>query len=320
MPTANDLSLRQLQYIVAVADVLGFHRAAEACHVSQPTLSAQVQQIESVLGVQLFERDRRRVLVTRDGAEIIARARRVLLDVDDLLAVATRVRDPFTGIFRVGVIPTIAPYLLPEITPALSKKFPALRLVFREEKTEEVVRGLADGKLDAGLVALEAELGDVASAEVLRDPFVVAMSKHHPLAKHKRISLAMLDGEAVLLLDDGHCLRAQALALCAKSGAHERDDSFRATSLATLVQMVSSGGGITLLPKLAVPVENRRAQLEIRPIAPPAPIRTIVLVWRPGSPLAKAFVEIAATMRAAAKSSGVPGALAATKTRAPTAT
>ncbi len=304
MATPNDLSLRQLQYIVAVADELGFHRAAEKLHVSQPTLSAQIQQVESVLGVQLFERDRRRVLVTRDGAEIVTRARRVLVEVDDLLAVATRVRDPFAGVFRFGVIPTIAPYLLPDLTPALVKAYPQLRLVFREEKTEDVVRALAEGRLDAGLVALEADLGEHTSAEILRDPFVVAMAKHHPLAKHKRIPLALLDGESVLLLDDGHCFRTQALALCTKAGAKEND--FRATSLATLVQIVAAGEGITLLPKLAINVENRRAQLEVRPIAPPVPSRTIALIWRPGSPFAKAFNEIAATMRAAAKHWPVP--------------
>src|SRR5437868_2059324 len=158
MPSLHDISIRQLEYVIAVADTLGFHRAAERCHVSQPTLSAQIQQIEGVLGVRLFERDRRQVLLTHAGEEIVARARRVVVELEEVLDVASRVRDPFAGTFRVGVIPTIAPYLLPDVTPALAKRYPKLRLVFREEKTDEVMRELREGKLDAGLVALEADL------------------------------------------------------------------------------------------------------------------------------------------------------------------
>jgi LysR family transcriptional regulator, hydrogen peroxide-inducible genes activator len=295
----HDLSIRQLEYVVAVADTLGFHRAAERCHVSQPTLSAQVQQLEAVLGTRLFERDRRRVLVTVAGQELVARARRVLLEVEDLLTVAARVRDPFAGTMRIGVIPTVAPYLLAEVTPALARDYPALRLVFREEKTEDVMRDLHSGALDAGLLALEADLGEHAHEPVLKDVFVVALPKGHALARRKRIGLADLEDAEVRLLDDGHCLRSQALSLCAKAGATEAD--FRATSLATLVQMVSSAGGITLLPKLAVPVENRRGQLEIRPFSPPAPSRTLALVWRPASPLGDAYRKIAGTLRRAAE-------------------
>jgi LysR family hydrogen peroxide-inducible transcriptional activator len=293
----NDLSLRQLQYAVAVADTLGFRRAAERCGVSQPTLSAQIQHLEGVLGVTLFERDRRRVLLTTAGEEIVARARRILVETDDMLAIATRSRDPFAGTFRVGVIPTIAPYFLPEVTQVLAKKYPSLRLVFREEKTEDTVRDLWAGTLDAGLVALEADLGDLEHADVLRDPFVVALPKGHPLAKKKKIAQSDLDDQEVLLLEDGHCLRSQALALCSRAGAREM--SVRATSLATLVQMVAGSNAVTLLPDLALSVENRRAQLEIRPFAPPVPFRTLALVWRPRSPFADAFRRTAATLRAA---------------------
>ena len=295
MPNPNDLSLRQLQYVVAVADTLGFHKAAARCHVSQPTLSSQVQQLESVLGVRLFERDRRRVLVTSAGTDIVARARRVLVEVDDLIATATRLREPFAGTLRIGVIPTIAPYLLPEVMPKVSAKYPKLSLVFREEKTSDIVRELADGTLDAGLLALEADIGECAHAEIARDPFVAALPKGHPLARRKRLALSDLENEHVLLLDEGHCFRDQALALCTKARASET--SFRATSLATLAQMVSSGAGITLLPSLAVPVENRRGQLEIRPFVKPTPSRTIALVWRPRSPFAAVFMELAKTFR-----------------------
>jgi LysR family transcriptional regulator, hydrogen peroxide-inducible genes activator len=299
MPAAHDLSIRQLQYVVAVADTLGFHRAAERCHVSQPTLSAQVQQLEDVVGVRIFERDRRGVLLTPAGEAIVARARRVLLALDELLGEAERVSDPFAGTFRIGVIPTIAPYLLPDLTPAITAQHPRLRLVFREEKTADVVRGLHEGRLDAGLVALEAEIGDLRHAEVMRDPFVVALPKAHALSRTKRVSPADLEDAQVLLLDDGHCFRAQALSVCAKAGATETD--FRATSLSTLAQMVSAGAGITLLPSIAVPVENRRAQLAIRPFAAPVPCRTIALVWRSSSPFGDAFEALAATMRKEAK-------------------
>jgi LysR family transcriptional regulator, hydrogen peroxide-inducible genes activator len=295
----NDLSLRQLQYVVAVADTLGFHKAAARCHASQPTLSAQVQQLESVLGVKLFERDRRRVLVTSAGEDLVARARRILIEVDDLIAAATRLREPFAGTLRIGVIPTIAPYLLPEIMPKIGVKYPKLALVFREEKTADILRELAEGTLDAGLLAMEADVGEVAHADIAKDPFMAALPKGHPLARKKRLALSDLQDTRVLLLDEGHCFRDQALALCAQARANET--SFRATSLATLAQMVSSGAGITLLPSIAVPVENRRGQLEIRPFVKPIPGRTIALVWRPHSPFGAVFTELAKSFRVASR-------------------
>jgi LysR family hydrogen peroxide-inducible transcriptional activator len=298
----SDLSLRQLQYVVAVADTLGFRRAAERCGVSQPTLSAQIQQLEAVLGVALFERDRNGVLVTAAGEEVVKRARRVLVETEDLLSAATRARDPFAGTFRVGVIPTIAPYFLPEVTQALAKAYPHLRLVFREEKTEDTVRDLWAGTLDAGLLALEAELGVLEHAEILRDPFVLALPKGHALARKKKVSQQDLEAEDVLLLEDGHCLRSQALAVCQQVGAHETD--LRATSLATLVQMVAGSKAVTLLPELAVAVENRNQQLDIREFTAPVPSRTLALVWRPNSPFADAFRATAATLRAAHRALG----------------
>lgn len=295
MVSPNDLSLRQLQYVVAVADTLGFHKAAERCHVSQPTLSTQVQQIESVLGIAIFERSRHRVLLTSAGQEIVLRARRVLVEVDHLIVAATRARDPFVGVLRLGVIPTIAPYLLPEVTPSIAARYPKLEILYREAKTADLVRELNEGQLDAGILALEAEIGDCAHAEIAKDPFVVALPFGHALTKKKRVSVADLEDLDVLLLDDTHCFRAQALELCDRGGA--RETAFRATSLVTLAQMVSSGAGVTLLPSMAVSVENRRGQLEIRPFAPPVPTRTIALVWRPGSPLASAFEELSTQMR-----------------------
>ena len=303
MPASSDISIRQLQYVVAVADTLGFHKAAARCHVSQPTLSAQLQQIESVLGVTLFERDRRRVVVTTVGADVVARARSILVEIDDLIAVAGRSREPFTGTLRIGVIPTIAPYVLPEVMPAISERYPKLALVFREEKTAEIVREIAEGTLDAGLVATESDIGELAHADIATDPFVVAMPKGHALARRKRVAISELEGARVLLLDEGHCFRNQALALCSK--AHASEASFRATSLGTLAHMVSSGAGITLLPSIAVGVENRRGQLEIRPFAKPSPGRTLALVWRPRSPFGHALGELSKTFRLALRARSV---------------
>lgn len=297
MPAPHDLSIRQLQYIVAVADTLGFHRAAARCHVSQPTLSTQLRQLEELLGVTLFERDKRRVLVTPAGERLVERARRVLIELEDLLEVAARIREPFSGVVRLGVIPTIAPYLLPEIAPPLHKRFPKMQIVYQEQKTALIVADLQEGRLDAGLVALEADLGGCDKLEIASDPFVVALSAEHPLAAKKKIAEADLDGETVLLLDDGHCFRSQALAVCGRASA--REASLRATSLGTLVQMVAAGSAITLLPSSAVAVENRRAQLEIRPFTKPEPRRTLGLIWRHGSPVAAIVPEVAKVMKQA---------------------
>ena len=291
VPSTNDCTLRQLQYVVAIADTLGFHKAAARCHVSQPALSAQVQQLESVLGVKLFERNRRRVLVTAAGEDLTARARRILHEVNDLVASARRAREPFTGMLRVGIIPTIAPYLLPAVAPVVGVRYPKLSLIYREEKTADIVHELAAGSIDAGILALEADIGDCARAEIGWDAFVAALPKGHPLARKRQVSLSDLEDVRMLLLDEGHCFRAQALALCEKARAQEC--GFRATSLGTLAQMVASGAGATLLPSLAVPVENRSGQLEIRPFAKPVPGRTLALVWRPHAPFGDALRDLA---------------------------
>lgn len=296
MATATDLTLRQLQYVVAVADTLGFHRAAGRCGVSQPSLSTQVKQLEDVLGVVLFERDRRRVLVTPAGVAVVERARRALREVEDLVAAVGHLRDPLAGTLRLGVIPTIAPYLLPDVVPQVHAAYPSLKLVFREEKTDAVVDALRGGTLDLGLVALEADLEDLEHVVVATDPFVVALPKHHRLSKKKVIAQSELEGETVMLLDDGHCLRSQALAVCSHAGA--RESELRATSLATLAQMVSGGAGVTLLPSIAVPVENRRGQLDIRKLTP-AQSRTLALVWRRESPFGAAATALATVLRKA---------------------
>jgi LysR family transcriptional regulator, hydrogen peroxide-inducible genes activator len=290
----HDLSLRQLEYVVAVADTLGFRRAAERCHVSQPALSAQVLALEEALGVQVFERDHRHVALTPAGGEIVAAARRVLAAAVDLCAAAQKLGDPFTGALRVGVIPTIAPYLLPEVGPALQRRFPDLRLLFREDRTRVLVAALQAGELDAALLALEADLGDLTHTVIASDPFLLAAPRSSPLARRRVVRAEDLEGAPLLLLDEEHCLRHQALSFCAATRVAEAP--FRATSLGTLAQMVASGAGVTILPALAVPIENRRAQMAIRPFAAPSPSRTVVLAWRPTSPIAAALRAFAAAI------------------------
>jgi len=292
----HPFSTRQLQYAVAVADARSFRRAAGLCGVSQPSLSAQLGLLEDALGARLFERDRRRVLLTAAGEELVARARRVLVETDDLLNAARQLGDPLAGVLRLGVIPTISPYLLPEIVPALRREHARLTVRWVEDKTETLVRALNAGELDAAVLALEADLGDLQSDVIGRDPFVLAAPRRHPLAKTSGpATLAELRGAAVLLLDDGHCLRNQALALCTSGRTEEL--GFRATSLPTLAQMVSAGAGVTLLPRMAVATESRRSTLVIRPLSDPSAYRTIALVWRPTSPLGPALRKLSATIR-----------------------
>ncbi len=292
----HPFSLRQLQYVVAVAEELSFRRAAQRCHVSQPSLSAQLAQIEDALGVRLFERDRRGVLPTPAGHQLVERARRVLLEASDLQAAAARAVDPLAGTLRIGVIPTCSPYLLPAITPRVRAAFPHLTVQWIEDKTEALVARLAAGALDAALVALEAPLGDVEHAVVGRDPFVLVAPPDHPLAAGTTpVTRADLRGASVLLLDDGHCFRDQALAFCSAARAEELE--FRATSLPTLVQMVASGAGVTLLPALAVSTEVGRGGLRVRPFRDPTPFRTLAVVWRRRSPLAPALRQVAAVFR-----------------------
>ena len=294
----HPLSLRQLQYAVAVAESLSFRKAAERCHVSQPSLSAQLAQMEEALGVRLFERDRRRVLVTAAGCELIERARLILRETDDLVELARRSGDPLSGTLRIGIIPTISPYLLPRLTSALRTAYPRLTALWVEDKTEVLVRSLEAGTLDAALLALEANIGEVEREIIGLDPFVLATPVGHPLgAKASPARASELCDASVLLLDDGHCFREQALAFCSSAKAHELE--FRATSLSTLAQMVAGGAGVTLLPEIAVPTEAKRAELSIRPFAQPAPSRTIALVWRRRAPLGSALRQLAGIARAA---------------------
>jgi LysR family hydrogen peroxide-inducible transcriptional activator len=311
-----DVSLRQLDYIVAVADLKGFRRAAEACDVAQPSLSMQVALAERRLGVRIFERDNKSVRLSSVGAAIVEQARRVLLAAHELRELARQSADPFHGTLRLGVIPTIGPYLLPDITPALHKEFPHLQLRWTEARTSDLVQGLKAGILDGVLLALEADVRDLDFSVIARDTFVLAASATHPLVRaHSRASPDVLDGETVLLLDDGHCFRQQALRLCAQTGAGEH--SFRATSLATLVQMVSAGQAVTLLPSIALPVENRRGQLRVRRFTSPEPGRTLALAWRRGSALREPLEQLAERIKETIR--GLPPSEPAIPPSSPTA-
>ena len=305
MRTYN-FTLRQIQYIVAVADTMSFRRAAERCNVSQPSLSAQVAEMEAALGVPLFERDRRGVLITAAGQELVTRARHLLVEADDFVEAANRFVDPLAGTIRIGVIPTIGPYLLPRVVPALRKAYPHLMFIWIEDKTEVLVRAVNHGDLGAALLALEANLGDLEHQIIAVDSFVLATPRGNRLGRgSKPVTRNELRGERILLLDDGHCFRDQVLEYCSSSKVEEL--GFRATSLSTLAQMVSSGAGVTLLPSIAVPTETHRSQLSIRPFSRPGPFRTLVLGWRRRSAVAETLGKIAETLRIAVEKASVPG-------------
>lgn len=290
-------TLRQLQYAVAVAEELSFRRAAARCHVAQPSLSAQIAQLEDALGARLFERGQKRVLVTAAGRELITRAKELLVQADELTVSAKRARDPLAGTMRIGVIPTVSPYLLPVAAKALRARFPRLAAVWREDKTVVLVSALAAGEIDAALLAFDSSMSELAHEVIAIDPFLLAVPHGHPLAGGSGpVTNLELRRDDVLLLDDGHCFRAQALEVCSLARAHASE--LRATSLSTLVQMVAGGAGITLLPALSAQTEARAGDLATRPIASASACRTIALVWRRRSPLDGALREIASVIRA----------------------
>lgn len=285
------LTLRQLQYVVAIADTGSFRAAAERCHVALPSVSAQVAAMEEALGVVLFERGPRFVRPTPAGEVFAARGRRLLRDAHDLADFARRHKDPLSGPIRLGIIPTVAPYLLPALTTALSRARTDAAPRWREDRTATLVRLVDDGELDAIVLAEDPALGHLDRLPLGHDPFVLCLPRNHRLAGGTTpVELADVADTPFLLLDEGHCLRDQALTWCSRTGARESD--FRATSLPTLVQMVAGGAGLTLLPQSAVPSEARRGDVALRPIAPPTPSRELVLAWRRASVVAEAMGEL----------------------------
>lgn len=293
MPPMN---LRDLHYLVALAEHRHFGRAAEASFVSQPTLSTQIKKLEDELGVALVERTPRKVLLTETGREIARRARGVISEIDEIKAIAQRTRDPESGSLRLGVFPTLGPYLLPHLVPLVRTRFPRLELLLIEEKTEHVIRMLREGSLDAGVLALPLHEDSLHSEFLFEEPFVLAVPEAHPLAQKKsRLKLSDLADENLLLLEDGHCLRDQALEVCQLAGAGEKT-GFRATSLETLRQMVAANVGITLLPTLAIkPPMARTDNVHLLEFSGHAPSRRLALVWRKSSSMTtflKRFTEV----------------------------
>ncbi len=289
------ITLRQLEYLTALAELCSFHKAASACHVSQPALSTQIKQLEDQLGLKLLERNQRMVMVTPAGEEIVRCAHKVLNGANDLIEKAQALTLPMSGTLRLGVIPTIAPYFLPKVLPKVRELYPDLRLLLYEEKTDVLVRLLNDGKLDLALLALGVELGKLESMNLFEDRFLLAVPESHPLAKRQSVQQSDLFDEEVLLLEDGHCLRDQVWPVCESGGAHELGD-FRASSLSTLTQMVSSKVGITLLPEMSLDVEVGRSEhIELRHFMQPEPFRVIGLAYRSSSPRKGDFKMIGET-------------------------
>jgi len=286
------MNIRALKYFVKLAELKHFSKAADACFVSQPTLSTQVRKLEEELGVSLVERAPRKVMLTPIGEDIAHRARHILRDIDHLKAAARRSKDPTTGNLKLGIFPTLAPYLLPHVIPQIRKKYPELRLQLVEEKTEEIIKMLDQGRLDAGVLALPVDEQGLEMLTLFEEHFVAAMPASHPLSDKTTINLKDLEGEELLLLEEGHCLREHALAVCDLAGAHERVD-FHATSMETLRQMVAANVGVTLMPVLAIkPPIPSTGNIALRNFEAPQPSRTIALVWRKSSPLGGFLMEL----------------------------
>jgi LysR family hydrogen peroxide-inducible transcriptional activator len=295
------MNLRDLRYLVALADERHFGRAAERCFVSQPTLSAQIRKLEEYLGVALVERRPKRVSLTATGEKIVERARRLLQEADAIVDVAKTERDPLAGPLRLALIPTVGPYLLPHVVRPLRRALPRLKLLLYEYQTGPLLEKLRDGELDLGILALPVAADGLATAELFDEPFTLAVPASHPLAARDRVRVADLEGETLLLLEDGHCLRDQALEVCSRVRLGDEQD-YRATSLETLRQMVAAGHGVTLLPQLAAasPVGTARG-LRIKPFGNPPPVRTIGAVWRKSTTRQQAIDTVVATIRAAMK-------------------
>ena len=276
-------SVRHLRHLTALYDHGHFGRAAEACHVTQSTLSASIKEFESVLRVALVDHSKRGVVLTPVGVETVERARKIVKEIEDLVSFTTASREPLSGTLRMGTISTIGPFLLPRVLPRLRETYTRLRLYLVEDLTERLIASLHRGELDVVLLALPRECGAVETVVLFKDPFVVGLPRGHPLAKENSIKPQSLLGEDLLLLKDGHCLRDHALAALRRL-ANRRIAEFEATSLTTLVQMVDNGLGTTLLPTLAVNAGLLLGtSLITRPLLTDEPARNIGLVWRRGT-------------------------------------
>ncbi len=295
------MNLRDLRYLVALADHKHFGKAAGASFVSQPTLSTQIKKLEDELGMALIERNPRNVLLTEVGEAVVARARIMLREADEIKNIARRARDPEAGSLRLGIFPTLGPYLLPHVVPAIVKRFPKLEMQLFEEKTATILTRLHEGTLDAGILALPIHDDSLHAEFLFEETFVLAASRSHRLAKAKKIKLDDIAEESLMLLDEGHCLRDQALEVCRLAGAGERS-GFRATSLETLRHMVAANAGTTLLPALAVHSPAPETEnVVLVPFAAPQPHRRIAMVWRRTSALTAFLYRLAPILKAVPK-------------------
>lgn len=291
------MNLRDLKYLVALADHKHFGRAAAACFVSQPTLSTQIKKLEEELGVSLVERAPRKVMLTPAGRDAADRARRIIAEVEQMKEGARRSQDPEAGTVRLGIFPTLGPYLLPHVIPRVRERFPDLELLLVEEKSDVLRARLHEGRLDAALLALPVHDDQLHSEPLFEEPFLLAVPQGHALASRDSLTLAELADQKLLLLEDGHCLREQALEVCRLSGANEKSE-FRATSLETLRQMVAANVGVTLLPVLAVkPPVAQSHNIHLLGFSDSHPSREIAMLWRRSSAMAEFLLELARVFR-----------------------
>ncbi|WP_318436149.1 DNA-binding transcriptional regulator OxyR [Photobacterium leiognathi] len=290
------MNIRDLEYLVALSEHKHFRKAAEACYVSQPTLSGQIRKLEDELGVSLLERTSRRVLFTDAGLSLVAQAQKVLLEVKILTELASVQGESMSGPLHIGFIPTVGPYLLPQIIPTLKEAFPDLELFLHEAQTHQLVQQLEEGKLDCIILAAVKESEPFIELPLYDEPMMIAVPETHKWADKKEIDMSQLHGESLLMLEDGHCLRNQALGFCFAAGARD-DGRFKATSLETLRNMVAAGSGITLLPQLASPKEHCRDGVCYIAAEHPQPTRLITLAYRPGSPLKARYEKLAEVIK-----------------------
>jgi LysR family hydrogen peroxide-inducible transcriptional activator len=306
--TMNLPSLRHLWHLTALRDHGHFGRAAEACHVTQSTLSASIKELEGLLETTLVDRSKRRVVFTPVGIETVERARKIVKEVEDLVSFTTGSHEPLCGTLRMGTIPTIGPFLLPKVLPSLRQAYSRLRLYLVEDLTERLIDSLHRGQLDVVLLALPYDCGAVETVILFEDPFVVGLPREHLLAKETSVKPERLWREDLLLLKDGHCLRDHALAVC-RLADRRLTEGFEATSLPTLVQMVDNGLGTTLLPKLAVDAGLLQGtNLVTRPLLSPEAARKIGLVWRRGTGRRHEFRLLAKELKEHAKLKSKPTA------------
>jgi LysR family hydrogen peroxide-inducible transcriptional activator len=285
-------SLKQLEYLDALDSLEHFGKAAERCNVTPSTLSAGIKDLEELMGVPLAERTKRHVMMTPMGRELARRARFILRDAEDLMALVAAQKSPLSGPLSLGIIPTISPYLLPNVLPQLHRDYPDLRLYLREEQTDRLLAGLRNGTLDAAIIALPYDIGNLAVKDMFEDAFLFACPPNHPLAAQKAISTLDLATENMMLLEEGHCLRGHALEICQLSD-RSLSAEFEATSLPTLTQMVAAGLGVTLLPQIAINAGLTAAgDLQLIPLKEPSS-RSVGLVWRRASPREKEFALLA---------------------------